>query len=103
MGARDVEVEDLPGGRTRTIVFRDNGSQIVTIRDRRGEIIRRTRITPNGREVVLIDNRYEDDYEELPAGVVFAEGELPPLVIDIPEEQYIVDLGQASRREVRPR
>ncbi len=100
-GARDVEVEDLPGGRTRTVVFRDNGSQIVTIRDRRGEIISRVRVTPDGREVVLIDNRYEDDFEELPPGTVFVEGDLPPLVIDIPEEQYIVDLGEASETQVR--
>ena len=100
-GASDVEVEDLPGGRTRTIVYRENGSQIITIRDRRGEIIRRVRVKPNGREVVLIDNRYEDDYEELPPVIIFEERDLPPLVIDIPEEQYIVDLGQASRRQVQ--
>jgi outer membrane protein OmpA-like peptidoglycan-associated protein len=99
-GARDVEVEELPNGRTRTIVYRENGSQIVTIRDRRGNIIRRVRVTPNGREVVLIDNRYEDDYDELPPFVVYEEADLPPLVIGIPEERYIVDLGRASEVEI---
>lgn len=99
-GASDVEVQDLPGGRTQTIVYRENGSQIITIRDRRGEIIRRVRVTPNGREVVLIDNRYEDDYEELPPGIIFEVDDLPPLVIDIPEEDYIVDLGRASEADI---
>src|SRR3712207_8005737 len=57
----------------------------------------------NGREVVLIDNRYEDDYEELPPVVIFDERELPPLVVDIPEEEYIVDLGEASAADIEGR
>ena len=49
--AENIEVEELRGGRTRTIVYRDNGVQIVTIRDRRGNIIQRFKRFPNGREV----------------------------------------------------
>jgi outer membrane protein OmpA-like peptidoglycan-associated protein len=89
-GARDVEVERLRNGRTRTTVYRENGSQIITIRDRDGNIIRRIRRNPNGREFVLIDNRRRE-----PRPIVLYEP-LPPPVITIPEERYIVDLGQAS-------
>src|SRR3712207_7490187 len=49
-GARDVEVIELAGGLTQTIVYRENGSQIITTRDAYGNIISRVRRTPNGRE-----------------------------------------------------
>ena len=57
-GADDVEVQNLRDGRTRTIVHRPNGVDIVTVRDRYGDIVKRSRVLPNGREIVLIDNRY---------------------------------------------
>jgi outer membrane protein OmpA-like peptidoglycan-associated protein len=93
-GARDVEVERLPNGRTRTIVYRDNGSEIITTRDRYGNIIRRIRRNPDGREFVLIDNRFDD------RGIVLLQP-LPPPVITIPREQYIVDLGRASPAQIQ--
>jgi outer membrane protein OmpA-like peptidoglycan-associated protein len=95
-GASDVEVERLPNGRTRTIVYRDNGSEIITTRDRFGNIIRRIRRTPDGREFVLIDNRFPDR----PRPIVLLQP-LPPPVITIPREQYIVDLGRASRGQIQ--
>jgi outer membrane protein OmpA-like peptidoglycan-associated protein len=95
-GARDVEVQRLRNGRTRTIVYRDNGSQIITTRDRHGNIIRRIRRTPEGREFVLIDNRFPDR----PRPIVLFQP-LPPPVITIPQEQYIVDLGQASPAQIQ--
>ena len=92
-GARDVEVEHLRGGRTRTTVYRENGSQIITVRDRYGNIIRRIRRTPDGREIVLIDNRYDRQ-----PSIIFT---LPPPVIGIPQSQYIVNLGAASPQDIR--
>jgi outer membrane protein OmpA-like peptidoglycan-associated protein len=94
-GARDVEVERLRNGRTRTIVYRENGSEIITTRDRFGNIIRRIRRTPDGREFVLIDNRFPDR----PRPIILLQP-LPPPVITIPREQYIVDLGQASPSQI---
>jgi len=94
--ARDVEVEDLPRGRTRTTITRPDGSQIVTIRDRHGDIIYRFRRTTNGREIVLIDNR---NHRPQP-GVRF-EVRLPRLVVPIPRDEYIVDLERADRRQLR--
>ena len=100
-GADDVEVQNLRYGRTRTIVYRRNGVAIVTVRDRYGDIIRRSKILPDGTEIVLIDNRYPDDYEvyaPLPPPILY---DVPPLVIGIPQDQYIVDYGNASEDDIR--
>ncbi len=94
--ARDVEVEDLPRGRTRTTITRPNGSQIVTIRDRHGDIVYRFRRTTNGREIVLIDNR-----NHRPEPGVRFEVRLPRLIVPIPRDEYIVDLERADRRQLR--
>ncbi|HWT31562.1 MAG TPA: OmpA family protein, partial [Propylenella sp.] len=96
-GARDVEVEELQGGFTRTIVYRDNGSEIVTIRDPAGNVVRRIRRTPDGREIVLIDNRFEVGQAPPPPEIIV----LPRPVIRIPEERYIVDIGRASRQQLQ--
>ncbi|UVC17870.1 OmpA family protein [Mesorhizobium onobrychidis] len=88
-GARNVYYEELSGDRTREIVERDNGIQIVTIRNRYGDVIRRSRIAPDGREYVLsyVDERYyEDDGDWRDPG-----DDLPPIRIDISREEYILD------------
>ena len=54
-GAR-VRTETFDDGSTRTIVRRDDGSEVVTIRAADGTLLRRTRILPDGREVLLIDD-----------------------------------------------
>ena len=61
-GAREVYYEDLPRGRTRETVVRGDGTEVVTIRNAYGDIIRRSRITPDGREYVLVyvDEQYYD-------------------------------------------
>lgn len=94
--ARDVEVEHFPGGYTRTTVTRGDDTQIITVRDRYGEIITRTRIDRRGRQVILIDNRefYRDGHR--PRYVRF-EDELPPIRLEIPREEYIVETSRADR------
>jgi len=94
--ARDVVVEDLPRGRTRTTITRPNGVQIITVKNRRGEIIYRVRKNRNGREIVLIDNR---DHRPRP-GVNFRV-DLPRLIVPIPRDEYIVDLERADRQRLR--
>jgi outer membrane protein OmpA-like peptidoglycan-associated protein len=95
-GADDVNVEQLRGGFTRTTVYRSNGVQIVTVRDRYGEIVRRSKRLPDGREIGLIDNQFGDGNRRRPQIVRVA----PPRV-NIPHDQYIVDLGHASRQDIR--
>ena len=87
--AQDVYYEDLPRGRTRETIVRDNGNQIITIRNRNGDIVRRSRITPDGQEYVLsyVDERY---YEDIDAWRDPGD-ELPPIYVDIPREEYILE------------
>ncbi|KRB18487.1 MULTISPECIES: OmpA family protein [Mesorhizobium] len=88
-GARDVYYEDLPQGRTRETVERDNGIRIVTIRNRYGDVIQRSRITPDGREYVLsyVDERdYQDEGDWRDPG-----DDLPPMRLTIPRRDYILD------------
>ncbi|WP_292241837.1 OmpA family protein [Mesorhizobium sp.] len=88
-GAREVYYEDLPGDRTREIVERENGVQIVTIRNRYGNVIQRSRIAPDGREYVLsyVDERYYEDVDDWRD----PGDDLPPIRLDIPREEYILD------------
>lgn len=55
----DVRTERFADGSTRSTVTRQNGSKIVTIADATGRVLKRTRINPNGRETVLIDDTEE--------------------------------------------
>lgn len=91
-GARDVYYEELPRGRTREIIVRENGVQIVTIRDRYGDVIRRSRIMPDGREYVLV--YVEDDYYERVRDWRDPGRDLPPMRLTIPVEEYILDAGR---------
>ncbi|BAV47458.1 OmpA/MotB domain-containing protein [Mesorhizobium loti] len=88
-GAKDVYYEDLPSGRTRETIIRDNGDQVVTIRNRNGDVIQRSRITPDGHEYVLsyVDESYYQDLHNWrdPAD------DLPPIRLTIPRNQYILD------------
>ncbi|TGW06112.1 OmpA family protein, partial [Mesorhizobium sp. M2D.F.Ca.ET.145.01.1.1] len=88
-GAKDVYYEDLPQGRTRETVERDNGFRIVTIRNRYGDILQRSRIAPDGREYVLsyVDERsYHDENDWRDPG-----DDLPPIRLTIPRRDYILD------------
>ena len=88
-GARDIYYEDLPRGRTRETIIRRDGTEVITVRNSYGDVIRRSRITPDGREYVLVyvdDNYYDrlDDWRD--PGL-----DLPPMQLDIPVDEYILD------------
>jgi outer membrane protein OmpA-like peptidoglycan-associated protein len=91
--ARDVYYEDLPRNRTREVIERSDGSRVVTIRNEYGDVIRRSRIMPDNREVVLV---YVDDRDldrDRNRGWGDAGADLPPLVVDVPQDDYILDAG----------
>jgi len=92
--ARDVRV-DRRGDEVRTVAIRPDGSQIITITDDDGRLLRRLRRDPRGREVVIIDNSFRPGprYGAGFAGFVVA---LPPPVIRIPRERYIVEADHAD-------
>ncbi len=89
-GARDIRVERA-GADTRTIVIRPDGSQIITVTGRDGQLLRRIRRDREGREVIIIDNTYRD-----PAAIGGFYVDLPPPIIRIPQNRYIVEADEAS-------
>lgn len=56
----NVRTETYGDGSTRTIVDRGDGTQIVTIRDATGRVLRRATYDSQGREIVLIDDLVEE-------------------------------------------
>ena len=94
----EVFYERLGNGRVRETITRPDGSQIVTVRNRNGDILRRSRITPNGREYVLayFDERYDDQLLEWRDPGL----DLPPLRLNIPARDYVLDVEDADDAEV---
>jgi OOP family OmpA-OmpF porin len=88
-GARDIQTQQV-GGETRTVVVRPDGSQIITVTGRDGQLMRRIRRDERGREVIIIDNTYRD-----PRAVGGFYVDLPPPVIRIPYNRYIVEAEDA--------
>jgi outer membrane protein OmpA-like peptidoglycan-associated protein len=87
IGAHGVKVV-RQGGEVRTVVTRPGGVEIINVRDNNGRLLRRIRRDKSGHEVVIIDNRRAAG----PAGFIV---QLPPPVIRIPQDRYIVDAAAA--------
>ena len=105
----NVAVQQGPGGTTTTVVNRPGGVQVVTVRDRSGNILQRYRKDRNGQIEVLIgqaepqrDGRKAPPPPKAPAPVASFDFhiQLPPLKLNIPRDQYIVESSRASRREL---
>jgi outer membrane protein OmpA-like peptidoglycan-associated protein len=88
-GARDIRTQ-VVGGENRTIVIRPDGSQIITVIGRDGQLMRRIRRDRDGREIIIIDNSYRD-----PNAVGGFYVDLPPPIIRIPYDRYIVEADVA--------
>lgn len=89
--ARDVYYEELPNQLRREVVVRPDGSQIITVRNGYGDIVGRTRIV-NGQRYVLLyagDDSHDGRWRD-PAA------DLPPLQIDIPRSEYILESDNVS-------
>ena len=88
-GARDIRTQQL-GGETRTVVIRPDGSEVITVIGQDGQLLRRIRRDPMGREIIIIDNTYRD-----PRAFGGFYVDLPPPVITIAPERYIVEADGA--------
>jgi OOP family OmpA-OmpF porin len=88
-GARNVEVL-RDGANTRTVIVRPDGSQIITVNGPDGGMLRRMRRDRDGREIIIIDNSYRDP---LAIGGYYID--LPPPVLRIPADRYIVEADGA--------
>jgi outer membrane protein OmpA-like peptidoglycan-associated protein len=104
-GARNM-IAERRGNEIRTMAVRPDGSRIITVTDDSGRLLRRIRRDPFGREYVIIENRRSGMSAGTAAGIGFAAGlaaglgvaylaNVPPPVITIPREQYIVDTRYA--------
>ena len=94
----EIFYENLRNGRTRETITRPDGTQIITVRNRNGDVLNRVRITPDGREYVLayFDEQYYDGLVEWrdPAR------DLPPLRLNIPVSEYVLDASFADEDEI---
>ena len=89
-GARDIQTQQV-GGETRTVVIRPDGSQVITVVGRDGQLLRRIRRDREGREIIIIDNSYRD-----PRAVGGFYVDLAPPIIRIPFDRYIVEADVAT-------
>lgn len=96
--AEETYYEDLARGRVRETIVRPDGLRIVTIYDRYGDVIQRTRVAPDGREHLLV---YAPDADSERRPPVFRDpGEdLPPMRLRIPVRDYIVDTSSDPDRD----
>lgn len=92
-GARDVQFVRRGNDNVMTVI-RPDGDRIVNVVDENGFLIRRSRFLPDGREIIIIDNRPARNFAPgIGIGGLFIN--LPPPVVHIPRDRYIVDYGRA--------
>jgi outer membrane protein OmpA-like peptidoglycan-associated protein len=97
-GEDEIYYERLSNGRVRETITKPNGVQIVTVRNRYGDVLRRSKIV-NGREYILAyfdedEPGYTEDWRD--------PGEdLPPLRINIRADQYVLDADDADEEELQ--
>jgi outer membrane protein OmpA-like peptidoglycan-associated protein len=94
-GAQDVRTE-RHGNNNVTVIVRPGGDRIVTTVDENGFLLRRSRLLPDGREIVIIDNRPREPGFAAGRGFGGFFVNLPPPVIRMPRDRYIVEIEQAN-------
>jgi outer membrane protein OmpA-like peptidoglycan-associated protein len=93
IGSRDVRVERR-GANRETIIDRPNGMRIIDITDPEGRLLRRMRRDRDGRDIIIINN----DYDRPRSSNFFIA--LPPPMIRIPRNHYIVDADDAQYDDI---
>lgn len=94
----EIYYERLDNGRIRETIERPDGTRIVTVYNRYGDVLKRTKIYPDNREFYLATYDPRDDED----GFFIDPGdELPPLRLTIPARDYILDADEADEDEVR--
>lgn len=89
--------EELPRDRVRETIVRPDGTRIVTIYDRYGSVVQRSRISSGGDEYLMV---YASEREsEDPAEFWNAGYDLPPMRLRIPVSDYIIDTSSDPDRD----
>jgi hypothetical protein len=105
-----VRTETFADGSTRTILEREDGTRVVTIRDATGRVLRRARVLTDGTQVQLFDDLETEVavnaltlLEEAPRPVVVSSQDLDVTELRaILREEPIYDPGRTfSLRQVR--
>ncbi|GLU29999.1 OmpA family protein [Brucella sp. NBRC 12950] len=95
--AQETYYDELPRGRLRETIVRPGGYEIVTVYDRYGDIVQRSRIDRDGNEYLMI---YAPEYDETPRAAIFDVGyDLPPMRLTIPVQDYIIDVADDPERD----
>lgn len=95
--AEETYYDELPRGRTRETIVRPGGYQIVTIYNRYGDILQRSRVDRDGNEYLMI---YAPERDEGPRPAIIDVGyELPPMRLRIPVREYIADVSDDPERD----
>jgi len=89
--------EDLSRGRVRETIIRPDGGRLITIYNRYGDVIQRSRMTPDGREILLVFAP-EADQEQRPPVFRDPGDDLPPMRLRIPVQDYIIDTSTNPNR-----
>ena len=95
--AQETYYEELSRGRSRETIERPNGVRIVTIYNRYGDILQRSRIDQDGREYLMIYAPEADEGPRPPAYDVGAD--LPPMRLRVPVRDYIIDTSSEPDRD----
>ena len=95
--AEDTYYEQLSRGRVRETIERADGSKLVTVYNRYGDVIIRSRISPRGREYVLMYSPEADG--QRPSMYVDVGLSLPPMRLTIPVSDYIISTTRSPDRD----
>jgi outer membrane protein OmpA-like peptidoglycan-associated protein len=113
--APNARFEKGNGGTNIAVIDRPGGYKIYSETDASGQLIRRYRRGPDGRDVIIIDNRrrrHDNFGRDLAAGIGIGVGvvagaailnsvlDVPPPRVTIPRDEYIVDYERASDEDV---
>ena len=91
--ARNIRTERR-GSDFETIIERPNGVRIINITDADARLVRRIRRDQSGRDIIIIDNSYAGPR----ASTLYVQ--LPPPMIRIPRERYILDADRARPEDI---
>ncbi|MCA1405218.1 OmpA family protein [Ensifer sp. IC3342] len=96
--SQETFYDQLPRDRVRETIVRPDGYRIVTIYNRYGDIVQRSRVDSDGNEYLMIYAPEYDVDRDRPA-IVDVGYELPPMRLTIPVEDYIVDYADDPDRD----
>jgi outer membrane protein OmpA-like peptidoglycan-associated protein len=92
----EVTYHALENGRVRQTVIRADGTRVITVWNRSGEIIRRVKVRPDGTRILMIFDRDDRDGRWRDPG-----DDLPPFRLTIPVGEYVLYSEIAGENEIQ--